>query len=335
MRPATSRSSTPARCTQSNPDVRCVAALWSPRTGIVDSHGLMLALQADLEARGGGVVMRSPVVFRTLGGREIVIEAARGSRARVVRTQPRQCGGPDGAAVSRRIDGVGGRARAAGLTSRKGHYYSLRSFAVPPPGLSGCGGAVGSVSTSRSISRARPGSGPTSSGSRASTTRSTTPRRARFAEAIRRYTRALDETHLQPAYTGIRPKLVPRGASDGDFVIDGPAQHGIDGYSRLYGIESPGLTADACDCGPRRGLPGRAGPRLNQSYSRSADCALRTGAAVDRHGDQLLVFAGLVLHLQRSDRPAADDRARTTGLGPTTNTSMGSPSPESVCGMKP
>src|SRR5690606_38560388 len=43
------------------PAVRCLRALWSPATGIVDSHGLVLALQADLEAAGGVVALRSPV----------------------------------------------------------------------------------------------------------------------------------------------------------------------------------------------------------------------------------------------------------------------------------
>src|SRR4051794_2058410 len=36
-------------------------ALLSPSTGIVDSHGLMLALQGDLEAAGGALALRSPV----------------------------------------------------------------------------------------------------------------------------------------------------------------------------------------------------------------------------------------------------------------------------------
>jgi hypothetical protein len=33
------------------------------------------------------------------------------------------------------------------------------------------------------------------------------------------------------------------GASGGDFLIQGPAQHGIPGLINLFGIESPGLTA--------------------------------------------------------------------------------------------
>ena len=48
---------------------------------------------------------------------------------------------------------------------------------------------------------------------------------------------------LQPAYAGIRPKIVGPGQKAADFVIAGPAQHGVPGLVHLLGIESPGLTA--------------------------------------------------------------------------------------------
>ena len=48
---------------------------------------------------------------------------------------------------------------------------------------------------------------------------------------------------MQPAYTGIRPKISGPGEAAADFRIDGPAQHGIAGLVNLFGIESPGLTA--------------------------------------------------------------------------------------------
>jgi L-2-hydroxyglutarate oxidase LhgO len=70
------------------------------------------------------------------------------------------------------------------------------------------------------------------------------PQRAdRFYAAIRRYWPDLPDGALLPAYSGIRPKLVPAGAPDADFVIQGPEVHGIGGLVNLYGIESPGITA--------------------------------------------------------------------------------------------
>ena len=70
------------------------------------------------------------------------------------------------------------------------------------------------------------------------------PRRAEsFYSAIREYWPALPDGALQPAYAGIRPKLSGPGEPAADFVIQGPAAHGVRGLVNLFGIESPGLTA--------------------------------------------------------------------------------------------
>src|SRR5690606_37775850 len=64
-----------------------------------------------------------------------------------------------------------------------------------------------------------------------------------FYEAVRRYWPALPDDALNPGYTGIRPKIVGPGETAADFVIAGPATHGVPGLINLFGIESPGLTA--------------------------------------------------------------------------------------------
>src|SRR5918912_1452086 len=52
---------TGAEARRLEPELSCVAALLSPSTGTVDSHGLMLALEGHLEQLGGQVVLRTPV----------------------------------------------------------------------------------------------------------------------------------------------------------------------------------------------------------------------------------------------------------------------------------
>ena len=70
------------------------------------------------------------------------------------------------------------------------------------------------------------------------------PKRAdAFYAEIRRYWPQLADGALSPAYSGVRPKLGGPGAAAGDFVLQGPADHGVPGLVNLYGIESPGLTA--------------------------------------------------------------------------------------------
>jgi L-2-hydroxyglutarate oxidase LhgO len=63
-----------------------------------------------------------------------------------------------------------------------------------------------------------------------------------FHDAIRRYWPALPQGALQPDYCGVRSKLRPDGEAAQDFVLQGPAEHGVAGLMNLYGIESPGLT---------------------------------------------------------------------------------------------
>jgi len=64
-----------------------------------------------------------------------------------------------------------------------------------------------------------------------------------FADAIRHYWPGVPAARLAPAYAGVRPKLSGPGEAARDFLISGPADHGVPGVINLFGIESPGLTA--------------------------------------------------------------------------------------------
>ena len=43
------------------PNLYCTAAMWSPETGIIDSHAYMLALQGEIEDHGGTIAFMTPV----------------------------------------------------------------------------------------------------------------------------------------------------------------------------------------------------------------------------------------------------------------------------------
>jgi L-2-hydroxyglutarate oxidase LhgO len=68
-------------------------------------------------------------------------------------------------------------------------------------------------------------------------------RQAAFERDIRRYWPGLQEGALVPAYTGVRPKLSGPGEPAADFLVQGPADHGLPGLVQMLGIESPGLTS--------------------------------------------------------------------------------------------
>ena len=64
-----------------------------------------------------------------------------------------------------------------------------------------------------------------------------------FYADVRRYWPALPDGALEPAYSGVRPKLHGPGELAPDFRIDGQREHGVAGLVNLFGIESPGLTS--------------------------------------------------------------------------------------------
>jgi L-2-hydroxyglutarate oxidase LhgO len=229
------------------PELNAVAALHSPSTGIVDSHGLMLALQGDLEANGGALALLSPVDAAVCGGdsHELQVggETPMALRARVV-VNAAGLWAPDLAA---RVTGFAPQhvpmARYA-----KGNYFSLAGRApfshliYPVPEEAGLGVHL----TLDLAGQARFGPdvewiAPTSPD--AIDYRVDAQRAAAFEAAIRNYWPGLPAGALQPAYSGVRPKLQSAGEAAHDFVVQGPAQHGVRGWVNLYGIESPGLTA--------------------------------------------------------------------------------------------
>ncbi len=233
------------------PELNASSGLLSPTTGIVDSHGFMLALQGDLERAGGMVAVTSEVVnidargaaglcLRTADGTEILAD-------RVVNSA-----GLGACALARATQGLP-RERVPRETFAKGSYFSLsgrspfRHLVYPAPS----GAWLGVHLTLDLAGQAK--FGPDlewlTVQTEANIDYAVDPQRADvFYEAIRRYWPALPDAALQPAYSGVRPKIYGpdehgRIPPAPDFQLQGPADHGIAGLVNLFGIESPGLTS--------------------------------------------------------------------------------------------
>lgn len=216
------------------PAVRSLGGIYSESTGIVDSHALMLSLQGDLEAHGGVVSLCTEVTGLRRDGDRVVVA----------------CGDYElSAATAVNAAGLSAPALAGAFRPgyrgffAKGHYYALSGTSpfthlVYPVAESG---GLGVHVTLDLAGQAR--FGPDVVWIDSADYDFESAGRDRFVDAIRRYYPGLDEERLHPGYTGIRPKIVPAGAPAGDFVIEGPAQHGVPGWVNLLGIESPGMTA--------------------------------------------------------------------------------------------
>lgn len=224
------------------PEVHCVRAVHAPRTGIVDSHALMLALLGDLQHAGGQVAYRSPLLRARARGGGFELDVGGDEPAAISCRALVNCAGLAAPDVARGIEPLP-QATLPRARYAKGHYYELagaspfRRLVYPVAEAGGLGVHV----TLDLADRAR--FGPDVQWIDTIDYAFDDNRRSRFRDAIRRYYPALDETRLQPGYTGIRPKISGPGEPAGDFRIDGRGAHGVAGLVNLMGIESPGLTA--------------------------------------------------------------------------------------------
>ena len=230
------------------PALRCVAALHSPTTGIVDSHGFMLALQGDLERAGGMVALSSEVVaarLSTRAGEPHVLRFADGTElaaAIVVNSASLHA-----CALARHFEGLDPRFVPREWFA-KGNYYALAGKApfthliYPAPGDA----HLGTHLTLDLGGQAKFGpdiewldvQSPEQIDWRVD------PARADgFYAEVRRYWPGLPDGALTPSYSGVRPKIHGPHEKAPDFRIDGPSLHGVPGLVNLFGIESPGLTS--------------------------------------------------------------------------------------------
>ena len=229
--------------TQANalePEVSCVAALYSPSTGIIDSHSLMLAYLGDAEDAGAMLALKSPLASARVVKDAFVLEV--GASDPVQTRTLVNSAGLRAPSVAQRIEGLDPKFVAREFYA-KGNYYALtrRSpfsrlvYPVPEPG------GLGVHVTLDLAGQAR--FGPDVEWVQRIDYRVDPKRAERFYAAIRRYWPGLPEDSLAPGYAGIRPKTAGPGEPAPDFVVQGPRTHGVPGLVNLFGIESPGLTA--------------------------------------------------------------------------------------------
>jgi len=224
------------------PALTAHAALLSPSTGIVDSHGLMLSLLGDAEAHGAMLALASPVLSGAADGEGIVLQVGGESPMALRARWVINAAGLDAVALGRCITGPA-RAQLPDAWFARGVYFTLGGkapfshliYPLPEPG------GLGVHLTLDLGGQAK--FGPDVEWIEAPDYTVDPARAARFAEGIRRWWPALDDTRLAPGYAGVRPKIVGPGMADADFRIDGPEAHGTPGLIHLFGIESPGLTA--------------------------------------------------------------------------------------------
>ena len=221
------------------PEISCVAGLYSPSTGIIDSHALMLAYLGDAEERGAMLALKSRLLGAQVVPDGFVVHSDQIDVACKILVNSAGLKAPS---VARSIEGV-----PENLIPRefyaKGNYYSLARkspfsrlvYPVPEPG------GLGVHVTLDLAGQAR--FGPDVEWIDRIDYNVDPKRSERFYAAIRRYWPGLPDGALSPGYAGIRPKTAGPKEPAPDFEVQGPKVHGVPGLVQLFGIESPGLTA--------------------------------------------------------------------------------------------
>ena len=224
------------------PALACTAALLSPSTGIVDSHGLMLAYQGDAEDAGAMIAFQAPILSGRPSGAGWSLEVGGAEPMRLDCDLLVNAAGLGAVGLAGRLEGLAATAIPPAYLC-KGSYYGLsrrspfRHLIYPVPEHAGLGVHL----TLDLGGQAR--FGPDTEWVERIDYAVDIARAQGFYAAIRRYWPGLPDGALQPGYAGMRPKISGPHEPAADFRIDGPAEHGLAGLVNLFGIESPGLTA--------------------------------------------------------------------------------------------
>ncbi|MEI8147182.1 MAG: NAD(P)/FAD-dependent oxidoreductase [Alphaproteobacteria bacterium] len=225
------------------PEVECVQAFLSETTGIVDSHGLMLAYQGDLEDAGGMVAFETPILEGAITSDDIRLVTGGAEPTEITTRIFVNAAGHGAPGLARRIAGFPAD-HVPQQYYAKGNYFSLvgrqpfSRLVYPMPDAAGLG-----VHATIDL-QGRCKFGPDVQWVENDEDLQVDPTRvASFYEAIRSYWPTLPDGALQADYAGIRPKLHGPSSPMPDFRVSGPRDHGIAGLVALFGIESPGLTA--------------------------------------------------------------------------------------------
>ena len=221
------------------PQVNCIEALLSPTTGIVDSHGYMLALLGEAEDHGAMIAYNTAAEAIGRGPDGWIVEAG---GTRIAAPTLVNAAGLDAQAVAGRIAALD-PGYIPPLHLAKGCYFTYSGkvpfnhliYPVPVPGSLGTHLALDLAGAARF--------GPDIHWVDSLDYDVDPALKPEFVAAARKIWTAIDPDKLHPGYSGIRPKLSARGEPMADFMIQGEAQHRLPGLINLFGIESPGLTS--------------------------------------------------------------------------------------------
>lgn len=228
------------------PHIKALSAIYSPSTGVFDTHAYMAALAKDLISRGGGIAYNTDLlaIERSGEGFAVTVKDARGEKAVYLARIVVNCAGLESDKVAYM---AGIKDPSYKIKFSKGDYFRahngkaryLNGLVYPVPGHKSSGlGIHATLDIAGGLKL-----GPDDAYVNKIDYTVDAGKRPAFYKSVMDFLPFIEEQDLEPDTCGIRPKLQGEGEGFRDFIISEESRRGLPGIVNLIGIESPGLTA--------------------------------------------------------------------------------------------
>jgi L-2-hydroxyglutarate oxidase LhgO len=230
------------------PEIFAIRAIYSPSTGIIDSHSYMKRLETNTLNNGGLIAYGSEVtgIKKIDKGYEIILQDSDNNTFTYTSKVVINSAGLMSDQVSAMAGMTDDNLR---ITFCKGEYFRLVPpknklinrlvYPVPLHNLEGIGIHV-TIDMSGGVKL-----GPDVTWLRSNIYDYTVDilKREAFYRSAKKFLPFLEPDDLTPEMAGIRPKTQKPGEPVRDFYIKEESERGLPGFINLIGIESPGLTS--------------------------------------------------------------------------------------------
>lgn len=230
------------------PNIAATKALYSPSTGIIESHSFMKQLETLAVNNGTEMVYHTEVkgILKIEGGYQIELDDADGESFKFTSKIIINAAGLESDLISNM---AGMQNEDLKIHFCKGQYFRINPpknrllnrlvYPVPDPNMEALGIHI-TVDLSKGVKL-----GPDIEYLEKNeyNYKVNLDRQKDFHESVKRILPWLEFDDLAPEMAGIRPKIQKHGGPVRDFYIEEETKQGFPGFVNLIGIESPGLTA--------------------------------------------------------------------------------------------
>jgi len=235
---------------QLEPNVAGIAALYSPSTGVIDSHSLMKHFAQTAKSKGANIAYNSNVagIEKVSEGYKVTISDDSQKHFSFATKILINCAGLDSDKIAELV-GIDTEKASYVLKFCKGDYFSvgngknrlLSHLIYPVPESSFTGLGIHATLDLQGDLRLGPDDYYIDKDKTDYSVEES--KKESFHASVKRFLPFIKCDDLNPDMSGIRPKLQGPGEKFRDFIIKDEKEKGFPGFINLIGIESPGLTS--------------------------------------------------------------------------------------------